>query len=79
MWIDLTGFVVISLPSVLTVRNHWWGGWQAYETARDGAREIAWMTAERTRRDQPLGKGILGSGSARGVPGNRGSYRDHRC
>ena len=26
------------------------------------AREIAWMTAERTRRDQPLGKGILGGG-----------------
>jgi hypothetical protein len=28
------------------------------------ASEIAWMTAERTRRDQPRGKGILG-GSVR--------------
>ncbi len=28
------------------------------------ASEIAWMTAERTRRDQPLGRGILG-GSVR--------------
>jgi hypothetical protein len=26
------------------------------------ANEMAWITAERTQRDQPLGRGILGGG-----------------